>query len=163
MEHTKHIWRAGLLLLGLLLCVIVVRHFLIPESFGRDGYFRYDSLAEFMAKPVSYGSSTSCAECHEEQQESHDEGPHATVPCAECHGPVFKHYRDGERVGPMPKDATYRTCGNCHRKLRARPEKMPQIVIREHLEEQGVLEEGQAIPEKCCLVCHDPHTTKEPK
>lgn len=163
MEHTKHIWRAALLLLLFLFAAVIVRHFMIPESFGLEGHYRYNSLIEFMGKPMVHGSRTSCAECHEDQQEAHDDGPHASVTCSVCHGPVSRHAKGGEKIADMPANRSYRNCINCHQKLRARPQAVPQINAQEHLEGLGVLDSGEEIPDRSCLVCHDPHTTKEPK
>ncbi len=163
MEHTKHIWRVTLLLLVVLFCTVVLRHFLIPESFGREGHYRYASLTEFMAQPPVHGSRTSCAACHESEQAARDESPHATVSCAGCHAPVSRHAKGGEKIADMPSNASYRGCINCHRKLRARPQAIKQIEPRKHLEDLGVIETGEKIPDRSCLVCHDPHTTKEPK
>ena len=163
MEHTKHIWRAALLLLVVLFCAVIVRHFLIPESFGREGHYRYASLTEFMAKPVVHGSRTSCAECHQKQQEAQGEGPHAPVACAGCHAPVSRHAKGKDKIADMPSNRSYRGCIICHQKLRARPKSISQIDPRAHLEEVGVIDTGEKIPDRSCLVCHDPHTTKEPQ
>jgi len=163
MEHTKHIWRAALLLLALLLSAVVVRHFMIPESFGREGHYRYSSLTEFMAQPIVHGSRTSCADCHEEEQDAQDDGPHAPVACAGCHAPVSRHAKGEEKTADMPSDRSYHSCINCHQKLRARSQAVSQIETRKHLEDVGVLDPGEEIPDQSCLVCHDPHTTKEPK
>ncbi len=52
MENTKHIWRAVILLLILLVAVVLGRQFLIPESFGEMGFYRGKALEEFMAKEM---------------------------------------------------------------------------------------------------------------
>lgn len=66
MGHTKHLWRAVLLLIMLGGGSIVGRHFLIPQSFGESGFYRYDSLYDYMKQPISHGGNASCTPCHEE-------------------------------------------------------------------------------------------------
>lgn len=163
MEHTKHIWRAGILLFLFLFAAVIARHFMIPESFGREGHYRYASLTEFMAQPLVHGSRTSCAQCHEKEYDAQKEGPHAPVSCAGCHAPLSLHAKGEEKIADMPSNRSYRGCIVCHQKLRARPQSIKQIVPRKHLEDVGVLEPGEKIPDGACLVCHNPHTTKEPE
>ena len=114
-----------------------------------------------MALQPAHGNRRGCADCHEEQQDAQDEGPHASVSCAECHAPLSVHAKANEKTADMPSDASYRTCAHCHFKLRARPKAIKQIVTRDLLEPLGVLEPGEPIPERGCIVCHDAHTTKE--
>lgn len=161
MEHTKHIWRAFLLLFALLIALIVIRHFAIPETFGQEGHYRFASLAEFTAQELVHGAPGACAECHEEQQTAHDEGAHASISCEVCHGPNSWHVQGTEKIADMPQDGTAKMCALCHRKLRARPELIKQIDFAQHLIDLSVLEEGQPVPPRACLVCHDPHSPKE--
>ncbi len=55
MEHTKHLWRAGILLLVFVIGGFVARHFLVPDSFGEMGYYRYAALFEFMEQEPRHG------------------------------------------------------------------------------------------------------------
>jgi len=153
MEHTKHIWRVVLLLGLLCSAVVVVRHFLIPESFGEHGFFRYASLAEFMAKPIVHGAPDSCRPCHEEQAKAKGEGAHAPVSCEVCHGPLMLHAQGGEKIADMPIDRSQRLCATCHTVLPARPADMPQVDFWEHLE----LGRGEPIPDRVCGLCHESH------
>lgn len=157
MEHTKHIWRAVLILVALSLAGIVVRHFLVPASFGEEGFYRYDSLAEFMEKPIVHGSPTACQECHLDQYEARAEGKHSTVTCESCHAPVTSHALDEEKVAEMRINRSHTLCANCHQTLIARPESMPQVDVPSHLVDMELIAKGDAIPEGVCLGCHDVH------
>lgn len=158
MEHTKHLWRAGLILLAVTVVAIVGRHFLIPSSFGDHGFYRYDSLGEFMAKPAIHGGAQSCEPCHADQAKARKEGKHASVSCEICHAPAAKHAEGDVKVADMPVDRSYILCAYCHRTLRARPESMPQVDPVKHLMEMEVIAKGEAIPEGACGACHDVHS-----
>ena len=157
MEHTKHLWRAVLILVFVGIVGIMVRHFLIPQSFGLTGFYRHDSLAEFMAAPVVYGGPVSCTKCHKEVAKEKAEGGHASVSCEVCHGPVSGHAKDGEKIADMPVNRSYTLCAYCHQKLRARPESMPQVDFREHLVGEELIGPDEPIPENVCSVCHEVH------
>ena len=156
MEHTKHIWRAVLILVVFLIGSIVCRHFVIPKSFGKEGPYRYDSLLEFMEKAPVHGESTSCRDCHGDLQGDWDMGKHATVPCETCHAPLVEHVQDGEKIAPMTTEKPITLCGYCHQALRAKPKDFPVVVVKEHLVEMG-LDPGEEIPPDICTSCHDPH------
>jgi len=151
MENTKHIWRAVILLLVLLVAVVLGRQALIPESFGEMGYYRADALDEFMAKEMEHGPPGSCAECHDDVAEAKAAGGHARVQCEVCHAPLSTHVRDGDIVAEMAINRTWHLCANCHQQLTARPAGMTQIDLHEHLE----FEPGESIPEDACFECHD--------
>ncbi|MBI2930367.1 MAG: cytochrome C [Planctomycetes bacterium] len=156
MEHSKHIWRAALILLFGVVGFIVVRQFLIPKSFGIAGHYRFDALAEFMAQPVKHGGRESCRKCHEPPYETTSKGKHARVSCEVCHGPVGDHASKEAKIAVMPKNPSYKLCAYCHQKLAARPKGFKQVSFRKHLEEQGFASDSK-IPEKICLKCHEPH------
>lgn len=158
MEHTKHIWRAVLLLLILGGAGVGARHFMIPESFGDQGFFRYGSLGDYMSLPVIHGGRGSCTACHEEIATAKSEGKHAGLNCESCHAPVTVHADDDEKLADMPTNPSVALCANCHQILDARPDTMPQVDIRAHLEEIGVISAGEDIPESACVVCHDVHS-----
>lgn len=157
MEHTKHIWRAAFLVVGFLLALIVGRHFVVPDTFGDLGYYRAAAVDEFMEIQPVHGGKTACAECHEKQQKTHDEGKHKGVLCEVCHEPVAVHVKDGKKSAVMPTNPSRQLCQGCHLKLVARPKTFPQIVPDEHLVQQGALEAGEPVPEKACSLCHPAH------
>lgn len=151
MEHTRHIRRAVLLLLLLGGGAILARHFLIPPSFGEMGFYRYDSVFEFIAKEPRHGAPGACAECHPEVAEAKALGGHAAVACEVCHAPLATHVTMGEKTADMAIDRSWTLCAYCHQRLRARPADFVQIDLHEHLD----LAPGSSIPPQACLECHD--------
>jgi len=150
--HAKHVVRAFLLLIVGVIALVMLRWFLVPESWGTTGWYRGDNVAEQMAKPVRHGGDDACLECHDQEHEAHAAAGHASVRCEGCHAPVVRHVTDGEWVAPMPVQREAELCLNCHRWLEARPHDFPQIRPREHVSEQG----GEYGPE-VCFDCHNPH------
>lgn len=157
MEHTKHIWRAALILVVILIAAIIGRHFMIPKSFGGHGFYRFDSVAEHMAKPVVHGNVDSCQPCHAKECDTVKAGKHATNSCQNCHGPLSSHVKDNAKIADATIDKSPKVCLNCHQKLRARPESFPQIDVMDHLASNGAISKGEAIPDEVCVTCHDTH------
>ena len=156
MEHSKHIIRAVLLLIAAVVVFVVVRHFLIPASYGEYGSFRGRSIAEFAAKTPRHGGPESCVECHEDQVVWVSEEEHRSISCEVCHGPVAAHAVGGEKIADMPMHPTNALCAWCHQRLDARPKTFPQIVFLDH-----VTEKGGELTEGVCLECHDAHNPIE--
>ena len=156
MEHAKHIIRAVLLVILIVVVFIFMRHFAIPESHGRYGSYRFDSVAEHMAQPPVHGAPGGCVECHEEEAEIVSNGTHGTVSCEVCHAPYDKHVQDDEWVAEMPVDRSNAICGRCHERLVARPTEFPQVVIRDHLTEVEA-----EFSEEVCQECHNAHNPSE--
>jgi hypothetical protein len=155
-EHSKHIIRAVLLLVVAVVLFVVVRHFLIPRSFGEYGHFRGESIAEFAAATPVHGGAASCAECHADEVEWVSEEEHRSISCEVCHAPVAAHAAGGEKIADMPVRRTNALCGWCHQRLAARPNTFPQVVFLDHVtEKDGELVEG------ICLECHDAHDPVE--
>jgi formate-dependent nitrite reductase cytochrome c552 subunit len=153
MEHARHVFRALLVLVVIMVVISLGRGFLIPRSFGLHGPYRYDNVAEQMAiRPPQHGGVQSCAQCHDVQAQKRAAGSHKTVSCEVCHGTLSLHVSAGKRTAPMPVDRAFTLCARCHRKILGRPEKFPQVVLEQHV--QGPVQ-GQV-----CLDCHDPHTPK---
>ena len=151
MKHTKHLWRAAILLVLALSVIVVGRHFVVPASFGEMGYFRGDALYEFMDKAPEHHGTAFCADCHDDVADEKAGGAHASVECEVCHDTATTHVRDDDKFADMAVDRSWRLCAHCHRHLVARPGGMPQVNLAEHLE----LAPGEAIPEEACLDCHD--------
>lgn len=161
MEHTKHLWRAGIILIAMVIGAVIFRNFLIPESFGMTGHYRYDSIGEYMDKEVRHLGSKSCSKCHRDKMEEKMAGRHAAVSCENCHGPnkfnaTTFHAEGGEKVANMPVKGSYELCQLCHEQMSARPKDFPQVNIREHLRDQDIMVK-ENIPKKICFLCHSPH------
>lgn len=162
MEHTKHIVRAVLLLIVAAVSFVIVRHFLIPQTFGRYGHFRAASVTEHAALSPVHGDVEACADCHDEPSKERSAGKHAAVSCEVCHAPLGVHIRDEEKVASMPVDRTSRLCALCHERLTARRMDFPQVVLRDHLVENGAgFSEGEDMKEGVCLECHNAHNPSE--
>ncbi|MFH2052141.1 MAG: cytochrome C [bacterium] len=158
MENTKHIWRVSLLLVFLLVVLVLVRHFLIPKSFGEMGYYRFDALAEIAAHEPVHGPPDACAECHDEVAMAKARGMHSVVQCEVCHAPLATHVEEGDVIAPMTIQRSYELCLYCHMELVARPSSIAQINLNDHLE----IEPGQAVPPEACLECHDTDAIHSP-
>lgn len=135
---------------------VLVRHFVYPASFGQYGHYRYDSVAEYRVLSPLHGAPGACADCHDEEAEAHAGGPHVSVSCEVCHGPLGNHIRGDEHVAPMPVQRSIKLCGMCHQYLLARPKEFPQVVLADH-----VIEKGGEMSEAACLECHDAHNPSE--
>lgn len=158
MEHTKHIWRAALLLVAVGVVVVVGRHFLVPDSFGEMGYYRYDALFEHMATEPRHGSPDACGACHEDVASLKADGAHAPVQCEACHDALASHVKDDEKIADMRIDRSWQLCANCHQKLTGRPALIAQVDLIEHLD----LPPGSAIPAEACVGCHDADAIHHP-
>ncbi len=156
MEHAKHIIRAVLLLVIAATVFVLARHFAIPASYGEYGSYRSASVTEHAAKETRHGAADSCAGCHAEQVDNKAGGKHATLSCESCHAPLAVHVLNDQKVGPMPIPTPVEACGWCHQKLRARPEGFPQVVLADH-----VAENGETMTDSVCLECHNAHNPSE--
>jgi len=160
MEHSKHIWRAVIILVAGVAFTVGGRHFLVPASFGQLGHFRADSIGEYMAKPVMHGNDASCGKCHPDQFAAHEQGKHKAVRCENCHGPLALHADSDKKIADAKVMASADLCALCHQKLDARPKTFPQIDLKAHMNEL-LAKEGlpprDTVPAKICFTCHDPH------
>ncbi len=131
---------------------LLARHFLIPESFGKYGHYRANSMDEIAAIPAKYAGKDACAECHETEVEKLASDLHSGLTCEVCHGPGTEHIADQEK-GILMKPGTREFCGICHSLNPARKtEVINQIDTKEHH------------PEKAnCIDCHNPHAVWELK
>lgn len=156
MRHSKHIWRAMILLFTLFASFLLLRHRMIPASWGLYGNFRADDVMSQMSKPVLHGGAAGCSPCHEDNAENLAKGKHAAVSCEACHGPLAAHASGGAKTGRMEVNRSAALCGRCHEALAARPKDFPQVDMREHAESMG----GKP-GEQACISCHSPHSPAE--
>ncbi len=166
MEHTKHLWRAILIWIIVTLVYVLARGFLVPESFGKYGYYRGDNIQEQMNVRVpKHGAGIeSCAVCHEDRVKSIAQTPHKVINCETCHGPLRTHVEydsieaflenpdEYDRTGPMEIHSAQELCIKCHDAQSAKPKGYPQVVVVTHLEEREMELEPDV-----CLECHNPH------
>jgi hypothetical protein len=157
MESARHVVRVLLLVLLAIVGIVAVRSLLVPAGYGDYGNYRFGNVAEQMdRRPVLHGGAASCAECHAERAKAVTAGSHGHVSCEVCHGPLGSHVKEGARVAEMPVDRSFTLCARCHRKIDGRPAKFPQVVLDQHVGQQG----AGPVAGKVCLECHDPHAPK---
>lgn len=142
----KQLERVLLLLISLVFIFLIIRHLLVPESFGELGHYRANSLLENEALEPKYVGNKYCVDCHEDQALLLLEGTHQNLKCETCHGPGFRHVESNENVDIiLPVGREF--CGKCHSLNAARSKSVvKQVIIREH-----------NIEEKECVNCHNPH------
>jgi hypothetical protein len=158
MEHARHVLRALFVLLLALVAIVLGRTLLVPKSYGLYGAYRHDNVAEQAnARVPQHGGAASCADCHEERSKAVAGGQHRKVSCEVCHGPLGRHVKDGDVVAAMSVDRSFTLCARCHRRILGRPEKFPQVVLEQHVRDQGA---SSSLEGKVCLECHDPHSPK---
>lgn len=157
MEHARHVFRAALVLVVVVAAVTLGRGFLVPRSYGVHGSYRFDNVLEQRnVREPRHAGPAACAACHAPQADRRAAGGHRAVSCEVCHAPLSAHVSEGRRTGAMPVDRSFTLCARCHRKVQARPEAFPQVVLDQHLTQQG----GGPLEGKVCLDCHDPHAPK---
>lgn len=136
-----------------ILLFLVARHFLIPESFGKYGHYRADSIDEIVALPVHYAGKAACIECHDTEAKLLASDAHSGLSCEVCHGPNAKHAEDYEIKEFLAKDGSRASCARCHSINPARKiEVINQIDTKEHHPEK-----------ENCIDCHNPHAVWELK
>ena len=144
-KDAGHLFRfAGLFVLAFLV-FLVVRHYVVPKSFGEYGHYRGAAIGEIAAHPIHYAGHETCETCHADVLEVKKAGKHAHVNCEACHGPLAKHADDPASVTPVLPDTAV-LCARCHTASAAKPKGFPQVEPAEH---------SQGLP---CETCHNPHS-----
>lgn len=141
-----HLFRfAGLFVLAFLV-FLVVRHYVVPKSFGQYGHYRGAAIGEIAAHPVKFAGHEACETCHVDIADVKSKGKHAHVNCEACHGPQEKHASadDPSTVKPVLPDSAV-LCTRCHTASAAKPKGFPQVDPAEH---------SNGLP---CDTCHKPH------
>jgi hypothetical protein len=155
-EHSKHIFRIFILLAVVIAGALIGRILVVPETHGLYGHYRGASVLENARQEVRHGGNDACGVCHDDAKETHDGGPHLTVPCEDCHDALRTHVREGEDqpFAPMTRvKSVLKLCARCHGVLEARPHDFPQVNIKTHPVEMGAEEASDEV----CFDCHSPH------
>ncbi len=137
-------------IVALVIIYLIVRHFLIPPTFGLWGHYRAASAVQNAELPVNYAGGEACADCHSEIVSAKKAGYHRGVACETCHGPAYAHTQDQEKHKPQINRARP-ACLICHEYLSSRPTGFPQVVSDSHN------------PLKQCITCHKPHDPRPPQ
>lgn len=142
-------FRATVLVILIVICFIVAKHFARPKSFGEFGFYRGDNVAEWIAMDQNYAppgnKSCSNSKCHDKIVQLASQGEHGKVDCQSCHGPLMAHVLKPN--DPLPKVlGNAELCATCHKEIVGRTkEKIATIKVGEH---SGGLD---------CVRCHDAH------
>jgi len=89
-KDAGHLFRFAGLFVLLFVVFLVVRHFVVPKSFGKYGHYRADAIGEIAAHPAKYAGHETCEACHSDVLDKKSKGKHAHVNCEACHGALVK-------------------------------------------------------------------------
>lgn len=124
---------------------LLLRHFLVPDTFGQYGHYRGASLEDNAAVEIHYAGQKACLECHQDIEDLKIQDVHSDIHCEICHGPGQKHVISGEASDILiPSGREF--CGSCHSMNAARPK---DAVFQVDLAEHNIGEN--------CTECHNPH------
>jgi hypothetical protein len=146
-RDSEHLLRVAGLFLLFAVCFLGFRAWFVPNSFGRYGHYRADSLTEIAALPVVHAGHETCETCHSDVLEIKKNGRHAGVNCEACHGPQAAHAADPGTIKPKLPDTSI-LCARCHEANSAKPKWFPTVATADH---------AQGLP---CNTCHTPHTPR---
>lgn len=130
---------------------IVIQRFLTPDSFGKYGHYRANSINDNKIRTSYYKGEEECTKCHQDVYNLKDSDLHSEVSCESCHSPKIDANTDCKLMPPIVK-GSIEFCGQCHALNPGRLKKgVPQLDFKEH-------EEG-----KNCIECHNAHAPWELK
>jgi hypothetical protein len=124
---------------------IILRHFLVPDTFGQYGFYRGAALEEIAQNQIKFAGHTACLDCHPDIDDLKQQDVHINLSCEVCHGPGQAHLETGD-AALIEKPVSRESCGMCHSKNAAKLEStIYQVDLKEH--NTG----------KQCIECHNPH------
>jgi hypothetical protein len=130
---------------------LVIRIFLVPDSFYEFGHYRGNSLIDNKNKELVFANKETCIECHPDIYEKLLTDKHAGLSCVICHGPGLEHSNSPDATNIVKKSGRAH-CGRCHGINPARSSLITQIEIdKHHIEKDN------------CIECHNPHQVWEIK
>ncbi|MBI3377652.1 MAG: cytochrome c3 family protein [Nitrospirae bacterium] len=147
----SHIWRPLYVVIGIILLALVIRVFVVPDSFGihERGYMYgwHNKANENFWKEVKvkYRSSEYCKDCHSDKVSLIKQTPHAIIQCENCHGPAIDHPSDPPKLAI---DRSMQQCLRCHFPLAYPTSGRAKI--------RGIDPEKHN-PDIECVMCHNPH------
>ncbi len=146
-KDAGHLFRfAGLFILAFLV-FLVVRHYVVPKSFGQYGHYRGAAMGEIAQLPVKFAGHEACETCHSDVADMKKAGKHAHVNCEACHGALASHASADDPTAVMPVlPDTAVLCARCHTASAAKPKDFPQVDPANHY------------PGTLCKTCHNPHS-----
>jgi len=147
----KHVWRPLWVVAGLVLLILVVRWFYVPDDFGVQdrgytfGFHRLSNEKEWQSLTPRYQGNGYCADCHGEQIGRLASGSHLGFPCENCHSAAGEHPAQPEKLAI---DRSRALCLRCHSRLfmpSSGRNNIPGIDPERH--------NGNSD----CVDCHNPH------
>ena len=124
---------------------LIIRHALVPKTFGQYGFYRGASLTEIAQTPIKYAGQKACLDCHQDIDDLKKQDVHSEISCETCHGPGQKHSENGDTT-LLERPVSRESCGRCHSKNAA---KQKDAVFQVDLKEHNT--------QKKCIECHNPH------
>lgn len=129
---------------------LLIRHFLVPDTFGQYGHYRGAALDVMASKELVFATKTTCFDCHDDIQGILESDMHAGLSCLICHGPATEHVEDPFE-GEIRKEGDREFCARCHDINAARPlDVVTQVDVSEH-----------NVEFENCTDCHNPHAVWE--
>ena len=144
LKDAGHLFRFAGLFVVAFLVFLVVRHYVVPKSFGEYGHYRGAAIGEIAAHPIKFAGHDACETCHTDIADTKSKGKHAHVNCEACHGALAMHADDPASVTPVRPDTAV-LCARCHTASAAKPKNFPQVDPADH---------SGGAP---CQTCHNPH------
>jgi len=130
---------------------IIIQRSLRPDSFGKYGHYRANSIEDNKVRTFYFKGEKKCMECHQETYDLKATDVHDGVRCESCHSPKIAGTVDCKVKPPIVK-GTIGFCAQCHAMNVGRLERgVPQLDFKEHYEKQN------------CIECHNPHAPWEMK
>jgi hypothetical protein len=130
---------------------LVLRHFLVPDTFGKYGHYRAASLIDNAGRTMHYSGQDACFSCHQDIQDKKSQDVHSEIHCETCHGPGEKHVHSSSKTDIL-KPGGREFCGRCHSLNAA---KLKSAVFQVDLTKHNT--------GKNCIECHNPHQPWEMK
>lgn len=150
MKDIRHLVRVAATFVVVITLFLVVRSFLVPESYGRMGHYRADCVKETEAMEIKYMGEKECSACHAKQHGDKRRSSHRGIACESCHGAAHAHVKSPATAKPiliMP-DQARKFCRRCHEENVSRPKDFAQVNMHTH---------NPGLP---CTGCHNPHSPK---
>ena len=130
---------------------LVLRHVLVPDTFGKYGHYRAASLIDNAMPEIHYAGQEACFKCHQDIQEKKLADVHSDIHCETCHGPGEKHVISSKKEDIF-KPAGREFCGRCH--------SMNAAKLKSTINQIDLLKHNIG---KNCIECHNPHQPWEMK
>jgi hypothetical protein len=130
---------------------LLLRHFLVPDTFGKYGHYRAASLEDNALPEIHYSGQVACFKCHQAIEDKKSQDVHSEIHCETCHGPGEKHVISS-KAADIFKPAGREFCGKCHELNAA---KLKSAVFQVDLTKHNT--------GKNCIECHNPHQPWEMK